>query len=124
MQFLFDVMAKRQKRSRDSNVGHWAFLIGVLLATIAGFVPQLQTPKVTLILALLGLLVGLLNITAKETQAFLVASVALVIAADAAADIISLGVLLSVILGNIVTFVFPATLLVAFTSIWKLASEK
>ncbi|RMD57860.1 hypothetical protein D6825_02665 [Candidatus Woesearchaeota archaeon] len=117
-------MAKRQKRSRDSNVGHWAFLIGVLLATIAGFVPQLQTPKVTLILALLGLLVGLLNITAKETQAFLVASVALVIAADAAADIISLGVLLSVILGNIVTFVFPATLLVAFTSIWKLASEK
>ena len=117
-------MAKRRSQPKEAKVGHWAFLIGIVLAIIAGFVPQLQTPKVTLILALLGLVVGFLNITTKETQGFLIASVALVIAADAAADIISLGVLLSVILGNVVTFVFPATLLVAFTSVWKLASEE
>ncbi len=106
----------------DGRTGHWAFLIGIVLAIIAGFVPQLQTPTVTWVLVLLGLIVGLLNITAKETQEFLIAAVGLVIAADAAADIIALGLTMSVILGNIVTFVFPAALLVALKSIWQLAS--
>ncbi len=106
----------------DGRTGHWAFLIGIVLAIIAGFVPQLQTPTVTWVLVLLGLIVGLLNITAKETQEFLIAAVGLVIAADAAADIIALGLTMSVILGNIVTFVFPAALLVALKAIWELAS--
>jgi len=108
----------------NSRVGHWAFLIGIVLAIIAGFVPQLQTARVTWILALLGLVVGFLNITSRETRDFLIASVALVIAADAAADIISLGIQSTVILGNVVTFVFPATLLVAFKTVWQLASEE
>jgi len=107
----------------DAKTGHWAFLIGVILAIIAGFVPQLQTPTVTWVLVILGLIVGLLNITAKETQEFLIAAVALVIAADAAADIIALGLTSAVILGNVVTFVFPAALIVALKTIWSLASE-
>ncbi len=107
----------------EGKTGHWAFLIGIVLAIIAGFVPQLQSPTVTWVLVLLGLIVGLLNITAKEIQEFLIAAVALVIAADAAGDIIALGLTMAVILGNIVTFVFPAALLVALKAIWQLASE-
>jgi len=106
------------------RVGHWAFLIGIVLAVIAAFVPQLQTAKVTWILALLGLAVGFLNITARETRDFLIASFALIVAADAAADIISLGMQSTIILGNVVTFVFPATLLVAFKTVWQLASDE
>ena len=109
---------------RNSKLGHWAFLIGFVLAVIAGFVPQLQTPKVAWVLVGLGLLVGLLNITAKETETFLVATVALIIAADAAGDIIQLGYTMAVIVGNVVTFVFPASLIVAFKTIWQLASEE
>jgi len=109
---------------RDSKVGHWAFLIGVVLAVIAGLVPALQTPKIAWVLVGLGLIVGLLNITARETEQFLVATVALVIAADAAGDIIQLGYTAAVILGNVVTFVFPAALIVAFKTIWVLASEE
>ncbi len=107
----------------DGKIGHWAFLIGIVLAIIAGFVPQLQTPTVTWVLVLLGLIVGLLNITAKEVQEFLIAAVALVIAADSAANIVALGLTMAVILGNIVTFVFPAALLVALKAIWQLAAE-
>ena len=107
----------------DSKLGHWAFLIGVVLAVIAGFVPQLQTPTVTWALVALGFLVGLLNITAKETQEFLVAGIALTIAANSASDIISLGLVAATVLSNIVTFVFPAVLIVAFKTIWALASE-
>lgn len=107
----------------DSKFGQWAFLIGVILAVIAGFVPQLQTPGVTWVLVALGFIVGLLNVTAKETQEFLVAGVALVIAADAASDIIALGLVAATVLSNVVTFVFPAVLVVAFKTVWSLASE-
>jgi hypothetical protein len=105
----------------DGKMGHWAFLIGIALSVIAGLVPQLQTPTVTWILVILGLIVGLLNITAREVTEFLVASIALVIAADAAADIIALGIVVATVLGNIVAFVFPAALLVSLKAIWSLA---
>jgi len=108
---------------RDGKTGHWAFLIGIVLAVVAGFVPNLQTPTVTWVLVFLGLIVGLLNITAHETQEFLIATVALVIAADSAADIIALGLTTSIMLSNIVTFVFPAALIVALKVIWELASS-
>ena len=107
----------------DEKLGHWSFLIGVVLAVIAALVPNLQTPTVTWVLVLLGLVVGLLNITAKETQEFLVAGIALVLAADAAGSIIALGMNMALILGNIVTFVFPAVLIVALKTVWTLASE-
>jgi len=105
------------------KAGHWTFLIGVVLAVIAGFVPQLQSPTTTWILVLLGLIVGFLNITSRETQEFLIAAVALVIAANSASSIVQLGLTMSVILSNIVTFVFPAALLVALKTIWHLASD-
>lgn len=107
----------------DERIGHWSFLIGVVLAILAGLVPQLQTPTVTWILVALGLIVGLLNITAKETQEFLIASIALVIASNAAANIIALGLVVATILGNIIAFVFPGALVVALKIIWTLAQE-
>lgn len=107
----------------DGKIGHWAFLIGVVLAVLAGLVPQLQTPNVTWLLVGLGLIVGLLNITHKEVQEFLIASVALIIAADAAGDIIALGLVMATILGNVISFVFPAALVVALKAIWNLAQQ-
>jgi len=47
----------------------------------------------------------------------------LVIAADAASDIIALGLVAATVLSNVVTFVFPAVLVVAFKTVWSLASE-
>lgn len=110
-------------RRSGPKTGHWAFLIGIALAVIAGVVPQLQTPTVTWVMVLLGLVVGLLNITAKETQEFLIATIALVLVSSAASNIVALGVMMSSILMNIVTFVFPAALLVALKAIWELASN-
>ena len=107
----------------ERNVGHWAFLIGVVLALIAGFVPQLQTPRVSWILVGLGLIVGLLNIKQKETHPFLLAAVTLLMAAASATSILKLGWLVYV-LENVVTFVFPAAFVVAFKTIWQLASDQ
>ncbi len=107
----------------SAKIGHWAFLIGVALVIIAGFVPGLDTIKVVWTLVLLGLIVGILNVTAKETHEFLLASVALILAASAAGEMVELGRTMSVILRNIVLFVFPAALIVSLKIIWRLAEE-
>jgi len=106
-----------------NGLGHWSFLAGVLLAFLAGLIPALQTTTMIWILAFLGLIVGLLNITARETAEFLLAAVALIICADAAKSILPLGNVVFYILSNVVAFVFPAALLVALRTIWFLAKS-
>ena len=106
----------------DSKMGHWAFIVGILLAVIAGLVPQLQTVTVTWILVILGLVVGLLNISAKETTEFLVAVISLMIVGSAGA-IPALGGIVLSILSNIVALSAPAALIVALKAIYSLAAE-
>ena len=104
---------------RESRIGHWVFLGGFVLAIIAGLVPKLQSQTVMWLLVVAGFVVGILNITAKESQEFLVASIALVVAASSAISVLPA---LAVVLKNIVLFVFPAALFVAVKVIWELAS--
>ena len=106
----------------DSKIGHWAFIIGILLAIIAGLVPAWQTPTITWILVVIGLVVGLLNIQAKETTEFLVATIALLIVGSAGA-IPALGVIVLSILANIVAIVAPAALIVALKAVYSLANK-
>jgi len=106
----------------DSKIGHWAFIIGILLAIIAGLVPAWQTPTITWILVIIGLVVGLLNIQAKETTEFLVAAITLLIVGSAGA-IPALGVIVLSILANIVAIVAPAALIVALKAVYSLANK-
>lgn len=106
----------------DSKIGHWAFIIGILLAIIAGLVPAWQTPTITWILVVIGLVVGLLNIQAKETTEFLVAAITLLIVGSAGA-IPALGVIVLSILANIVAIVAPAALIVALKAVYSLANR-
>ncbi len=106
----------------DAKIGSWAFILGVLISIVAGLIPAWQTTTLVWVLVLLGLIVGFLNITAKETTEFLVATVALLIIGSAGA-IPALGVVILSILANIVAFVAPAALIVALKSIWVLAQR-
>ena len=94
-----------------------------LLAILAGAFPELLLGvPVTGILLVLGILVGLLNVTEKETQKFLVAAVALLIAGGAAA-LETIPEWASSILTNIASFVAPAAVIVALNAIYALAKE-
>ena len=106
----------------DARLGHWAFIVGIVIAIIAGLVPAWQIPTVTWVLVILGLIVGLLNITAKETVEFLVAAIALMLIGSAGA-IPALGTIVLSILANIVAFVAPAALVVALKAIYELAKK-
>ena len=102
------------------KLGSWAFIIGVILAVLAGLVPAMQTPTVTWILVILGLIVGIMNITERETVEFLVAAIALLIAGSAG-SLPALGFVILAVLENIVAFVAPAALVVAVKAIYALA---
>lgn len=112
--------------SHMSRAGTWAFIIGTLIAVVAGFFPL--GPLTVSLLILLGLVVGLLNITASESSSFLLSTVALVIVAgfggNVFADVAVVGVFLQRILNAIVVFVVPAAIIVALRSIYVLASDK
>lgn len=107
----------------EEIIGKWAFIIGLILAVIAGFI---VVPYITLIFLVLGLIVGFLNVTDKESNAFLVATIALTVGASAAVSTLAatMGSYLTAILTNIVTFVVPAILVVAIKAVYGLAKSE
>lgn len=112
------------------KIGGWAFIIGIVIAVLAGLV--LPTNQwVILVLAILGLIVGFLNVTAKESTPFLVAAIALVLSTNIFDAIVvkALGAgtvttAVSTILENVGIFVAPAAVLVALRAIFALASAE
>tara|TARA_Y100000310_G_C20632636_1_gene789456 strand:- start:1358 stop:1702 length:345 start_codon:yes stop_codon:yes gene_type:complete len=108
------------------KVGKIAFLVGVALAIVLGVIGQASALWVG-ILAILGLAVGFLNVTHKESTSFLVAVVALLLAVGngtISAQISSLWINLGMMLSNIVAFVAPAALIVALRGIYETAGTK
>jgi len=121
-------MSSPPKRANPSlqNVGHWAFLVGALIAILGGFFNDIvgDTALLTALLVL-GFVVGLLNVTVKETSEFLLATIALILAGVVNLGLIpGVGALLRNILSNIVVFVVPAAVIVALRSIWVLANRE
>lgn len=110
----------------NPKIGHYSFLAGIILALIAGLLANMvDASMVTLVLVVLGLIVGFLNVTAKETTEFLVASVALMMVGSAQLDIIPLvGGYIQTTLSYLVVFVAPAAIIVALKAIKALASSK
>ena len=128
-------MAKSMSMSKSTDnslqsIGSWAFLLGVVVAIIAGALlpDKSSTPTVTSFLVLLGTIVGLLNITTRETNSFLLASVSLVLVTalggSVVSGVVSVGPYLGSMLDSILVFVVPATIVVALKSIFALAERK
>lgn len=113
------------------KMGEYAFLVGVVIAVIAGVVtPTNANPVVPLVLVVLGLAVGFLNISEKETTPFLIAAIALTAAGTINSFtvldglVVGLGTVLTGIVDNIAVFVVPGAILVSLKAVWALASKK
>ena len=107
------------------RIAHYTFFVGLLIAIIAGLFRNILAPEVLVsTLVLLGFVVGLFNLTAKETIPFLVAAIALMLAGIVNLGLIpGIGSYLRSILSNIVVFVVPGAIIVGLKTIWKLASD-
>lgn len=101
------------------HVGKWAFIVGLLIAVVAGV--GFNQPWFAWVLAILGLIVGLLNITAEETQRFLLAAIGLMLSATAIQSVPWVGDYGTQILGYVVSFIGAAVLVVALRALFVTA---
>jgi len=119
-------------KKAETKIGSIAFIIGVILAIVAGLIPAFsRSNAVITIIMLLGIIVGFMNVTGKETTPFLMAALALVIVAWAGGTVFTklgemafVGNYVSGILDSIITFVIPATIVVALKAIYVLAVDE
>lgn len=101
-------------------VGHWAFVVGILISLLVGL--TVPIPAAGTVLFLLGLVVGLLNVPEKESTPFLVAIVALLIIGTAGLQLLTLTEPVANILTQFVSFVSAAGLVVAVKQILQYSS--
>jgi hypothetical protein len=135
------------------EIARWAYIIFVVVAVLAGLIlgysaydSYVLTPTdppanwaekiktndgyVLFAMLILGIVVGLTSITRKEVTAFLIASIALLVASGANvwAGVWYLHPLLffwaSAILSYIVAFAAPAAVLISIKSVLAMAKEK
>ncbi len=102
--------------------GKWAFIIGLVLAVVAGVLFEAEE-GVFWVLAILGVIVGLLNVTQAETQSFLLAAIALILSATALNLIPIVGETISQILEYVAAFVAGAMIVVALKALFETAQQ-
>ncbi len=111
-------------------LGGWSFLVGLVLAVLLGLgFTGAYGSQMLWAVFLLGLVVGLLNITAGETSAFLTSGTVLVLVSYLGASVLSdaaatglLGVdVLVNVLNSVLTLFVPATMVVALRAVFGLA---
>ncbi|MBI2043450.1 hypothetical protein HYT25_03610 [Candidatus Pacearchaeota archaeon] len=123
-------------KSTENTIGAWAFLIGVVLAVLIGLsttllpIPALTTysKQIYASLVFLGIIVGFMNVTGRDSQTFLIAGAVLVIVSRFGMDSVS-GSVIGIGLSDAVTSVFgallvlfaPATIIVALKTVFSIA---
>lgn len=122
-------------KTRGKVLGAWAFLIGVILALVIGlFSTRLGTSAnstILIILIVAGIIIGLFNISDKESQGFLFAALALIIVSFMGQGAISVlgsvgygvGDALKGILNALLILFVPTTIIVALKLVFDIARD-
>jgi len=124
-------------KSQENYAGAWAFLIGVVLAILIGLsttlipIPALAeySAEIYGILVVLGIVVGFLNVTSKDSQTFLLAGAVLVIVSKFGMESVT-GSLIGIGIGDAVSSTFaallalfvPATIIVALKTVFSMTN--
>ncbi len=119
---------KFETKKGERKLGQYSFIMGVVLAIIAGLfvdpITSIWAPGVVFALLILGIIVGFININTKETKGFLIASIALLLTGVANYTFIpAIGPVIQATLVYIRNFVAPAAIIVALKSIKTLAED-
>ncbi len=110
----------------SAKIGRVSFILGVIIAVLLGFVTFSWS---TLLLVILGLIVGFLNISAKETNSYLIAVIAMLVIGFSGLQVFAivsngLSTWVQTVLTSFVVFVAASGLVVAFKAVWEIGQEK
>ena len=103
-------------------VGSWAFLIGVVLAVVLGILGAVNANWV-IVLAIIGLIVGFLNIADKEVEPFLMSGAVLIIASALGQGVMKLVPVINDVLVALLAVFVPAIIIVAIKHVFTLAKS-
>jgi fructose-specific phosphotransferase system IIC component len=108
----------------QAKMGRWAFVIGLIIAVLLGFVSFSYS---SLLLVILGLIVGFLNVSEKEATGFLIAVIALLLVGVAglkALDVMgSLYTWIQTVLTSFTIFVSASAVVVAIKELFAAGRE-
>ena len=109
-----------------TKIGRYLFLLGLVIAVISGFVYTAPDMYVVAGLLILGVIVGVLNVTGKEVQPFLLGTVALLLAGSALSALSALpgGAQIASIITHFTVFVAGGALIVALKEVYAVTSSK
>lgn len=105
----------------QEKIGRYAFLIGLVISVLAGFI-ELGTMGLSL-LVVLGVIVGFLNVTGKESQGFLVGTIALMLVGTVGINLPAIGTTVTGIVSAFTAFVAGAALIVALKEVYGVAKD-
>ena len=124
--------------SKENSIGAWAFLSGVVLAVIIGFLTaiildvssmRLYSSVIYSILVVLGLVVGFsINVEGKDSQTFMITGTILVLVSRFGMESVTSS-LIGIGIGDVVSSTFaallglfvPATIVVAIKTVFSIA---
>jgi hypothetical protein len=123
-------------KSRENSIGAWAFFIGVILAVLIGLATTIFSiptviafsTQIYALLVILGLIIGFVNISGRDSQTFLWAGAILVVVSKFGMDSVR-GSLIGIGIGDAVAAVFgallalfvPATIVMALKTIFSVS---
>jgi hypothetical protein len=111
-------MAAEEVKKGIVPAGRWAFLTGVIISVISAW---LEVPHLSIILFLLGLVVGAIHVREGESASFLTAVISLVIVGIAGTQFGTLTTMVETIFKNFTAFTSAAALIVALRQIFAAA---
>ena len=128
-------MPKKQKSSEltPEKIGAWAFILGVILAIVVGLAGKyigmsITSTNVVLVLGLLGVIVGVLNVTDREVGLFLIATIAFLSAGVALERVLAAvpmaGDIINPVISCIALFVAPAAAIIAIKALWDISKAR
>lgn len=133
------MMKSKNKKTQRNTVGHYGFVLGILLSFALGFYGFAITAQLkvalTAALVLCGISVAIQNITEEEAKKFMFYTVTLIIAVGLGATqsvltalgtigIIPIGAFVSSVLIYLMIFLVSAAITVGFRQIYELARTK
>jgi len=119
----------KKKNTMLGKIGPWAFVLGLIIAMVSAI-----TRQVFWMLGVLGLVVGLMNVSDKELSHYLLASLTFLVSANALSVTLTklVGIIpvvgqwlnfIDPLLANITLFVAPGAAIVALKALYNLAKD-
>ena len=103
------------------KMGSIALIAGLVIAVAGAF--GISAPWFAWVLAILGLVIGFLNVSAAESHRFLLAAIGLMLSASSVAALPYIGGEITAVLSNIVTLLAPAVLITALQSLFRTVTD-